>query len=181
MGIWLNTSHNDSGDADLLDKTINKRKVEASHMKPIIESRLVRLNRSVLSGEPALPTAYFAVSWRILPAKNERRRQCGKWFEISSGEGTIFRVLQYSSALKYGENADPEILLDYSGWMELNGNSSDLGVPVKLTARRARWYQYPRLAVAHPDPSYRLASWVAMLSLVLGALALGLAVWTMFR
>jgi hypothetical protein len=150
-------------------------------MKPIIENTPVRFNKSALNGEAVLSAGYFAFSWRIFPAEDERRRQNGKWFKISSATGTIFRVLQFSSNLRYGENWDPEILLDYSGWMKLNSNSSDLGVPIKLTVWRARWYQFPWLAVAHPDPSQRLANCVALLSLALGALSLVLTIWAMLR
>lgn len=73
---------------------------------------------------------------------------------------------------------DSEVVLDWAAWIELNGRDEAADMPMELTVSKARFYQYPFLALRHQDPSYRLASGIAMVSLLLGAVSVALGVWS---
>lgn len=49
---------------------------------------------------------------------------------------------------------DPaEIVLDWPAWLDLHGRAEDVDRPLEIDIVAARWWEYPRLAVSHPDPT----------------------------
>lgn len=140
-----------------------------------------RLSPAELGEQVTLPAGWFVISFRHVPGKDVRRKLYGKWCKISSESGSIFRVLRFTGNLAFALENPAEIILDYSGWLELTGHDEDTKKEIELKIRRAKWYQYPSCAHSHPDPSYKLANWIALLSLGLGLLSIALAIWAFFR
>lgn len=62
------------------------------------------------------------------------------------------------------------------GWIDLMGREPKTKEALSLTIRPVRFWEKYQCAVKHPEPAYRLASWMAILSLLLGLLSLGLAI-----
>jgi len=123
-----------------------------------------------------IPLGWFVISFRYMPEKWERRLQHGKWFKLSTREGSVYRILRFSERLEGGPGEKGQIVIDYPGWLELLGYAENTKVQAKISIARARWWEICRLAVAHPDPSVRLAGQIALLSFVLGVVSLVLGV-----
>jgi len=64
------------------------------------------------------------------------------------------------------------MVIDWSAWLDLHDRVEDVDQPIELEISPARWWHWPRLAVSHPDPSMRLAGYIAVVSLVLGLVSL---------
>jgi len=137
--------------------------------------------------DPNLPLGWFAISHRFMTDseghydKKKCRRAHGKWFQISSEKGRVFRVLRFNPSLQSAQEPS-KIIIDYEGWLKLIDYGDDADKPIKLTIQPARWFrQCLLIAVSNPDPLSRLASWVSVVSLGLGILALVLALWPLFK
>jgi len=125
-----------------------------------------------------IPVGWFVLPHLLVESMTDRRNLHGKWCCIKSDKGTVFRVLRFSPRLKSITNA--EIVLDWAAWIELNGKEEDVTQPLSLKIEKARWYQYPKLAISHPEPSYRLASWIAIRSFALGFISVLLGAWSVY-
>ncbi len=136
-----------------------------------------RLSPSSLGEKIDIPLGWFVVSPRLVPTKAERRERHGVLCKITSEHSSIFRVLRFSANLRSAKNGSAQIILDYIGWLQIIGRDEDLDQTIRLTIQSAQWYEYLRFALSHPDLAYRLASWISLLSLGLGVLSIGLAVW----
>lgn len=67
-------------------------------------------------------------------------------------------------------------MLDWPGWLELNGFAENVDDSLELKIEPASWWVYPKCALAHPDPTHRLAAELALVSVALGAISLVLGV-----
>lgn len=127
------------------------------------------------------PPGWFTISHRYMPDKPARRFAHGRWYAITSGNATIYRILRFSPKLRGSPNDSAgQILLDWPGWLDLHGRAEDVDAPLELTFTAATRWQYPKLALAHPDPTVRLAGELGLLSAVLGVLSILLAVLSFF-
>lgn len=142
-----------------------------------------RVSPAEFAEKVGIPAGWFVISHRWMPEKSERRRSSGRWFKITSSSGSIFRILRFSPNLSGTPNGDTkgDIVLDWPAWLELNGFADDLDKSVELTFSRASWWQFAKLAESHPDPTYRMAGRLAIISVVLGAESLVLSVAPLFR
>jgi len=106
----------------------------------------------------------------------------GKWFQLRTSEGRIFRILRFDSKLPYSDqNGTADVFIDYHGWLKLIGYAEKVDVTEDVEFKKARWWQLMRCMVSHPDPGYRLAGWLSLVSLFLGILGLLLGVIPLFH
>ena len=151
-----------------------------------IKRNFKRLSPTALNENTGLAAGWCAISWRLISeekgisGKKKRRQAHGKWFKLSSKHGSIFRNMRFSGSLKSDDDLPAQIILDYVGWLILTNEAEDIHAPIELTIKRAKWYERPQMAVSHPDPAFRLASWIALLSLSLGILSIVLALLPFF-
>jgi hypothetical protein len=109
---------------------------------------------------------YFGISPRLVEGKT--RRFTGKWCKIESASGSIYRVIRFQPHFSAGKNGTPaQIAFDYDGWLTLLGDNPFNSL-LELKIRKARIHEYLLATLFHPDPTFRLASW-------LGAIALGVS------
>lgn len=136
-----------------------------------------RISPAAFSERTGIPDAWFVISWRWMPEKSDRRRQHGKWYRIKSTNSTVYRVLRFSTHLPGSESQEVgDIVLDWPGWLELNGFAENVDDSLELKIEPASWWVYPKCALAHPDPTHRLAAELALVSVALGAISLVLGV-----
>lgn len=118
-----------------------------------------------------IPAGWFVVRFSHVEPMEKRRKTHGKWAKISSKHGSIFRVLRYSVNLP----AD-NIVLDWAGWIDLQGRKETDQDHLTLTISNIRWYHFVCIPFKHVDPAYRLSSWIAVilggLSVILGVLSI---------
>jgi hypothetical protein len=95
-----------------------------------------------------------------------RRRTHGRWVCIRSDKGKIFRVLRYSVNLPTSQ-----IVMDWAGWIDLQGRTDKESEKLPLTITTARWWQFFTIPFRHVDPAYRLSAWLGAISVGLGALS----------
>lgn len=119
-----------------------------------------------------VPVGWFVVSHRWVSNKKDRRISHGKWHKITSKYETIYRILRYSVNLPKKEGV---IVLDWIGWIDLNGREEAVDNPISLQIKTVKWWEYPKCALSHPDPAYRLATKLAIVSIGLGFLSLIIA------
>lgn len=127
-----------------------------------------RVSPAKFADTVGIPLGWFVISYRWVESKSERRKSHGRWFKLQTESGTVFRVLRFSANLTGSPGKPGEIVLDYPAWLDLHGRAENVDRPIEIAIAPARWWQSARLAVSHPDPSIRLAGWLAILSVGLG-------------
>jgi len=127
-----------------------------------------------------VPTGWFVISSKLEKVTENRRKYRGKWFKIKSEKATIYRVLRYSPQLEgtLKNNQTKEIILDWDGWIELCGFEKDVDISLILEIKKAKWWELIRAGRMHPEPSYRLSTNLALLSVILGLLSVLLTIIT---
>lgn len=142
-----------------------------------MKGKFTRISPAAFAEKVGIPAGWFVVSHRWMPEKSTRRQSHGRWFKIKSTEGEIFRILRFSVKLEGSpKSGTGEIVVDWPGWLELFGHAENVDGPIELELSEAHWWQFPRLAVSHPDPTIRLSGLLGLLSVVLGVLSVVLAV-----
>jgi hypothetical protein len=132
--------------------------------------------------DETISPGWFAVSHLWIPDKRARRRETGRWFRIQSDRSKIYRVLRFRPGLKSNtEQGTGQILLDYDGWNQLTGFSEEVVPELRLVFRTAKRREFLGCISSHPDPSYRLAGWLGVISVVLGVIGLGLGMISLFK
>lgn len=141
-----------------------------------------RVSPAAFADKVGIPAGWFVISHRLMPEKKDRRFQHGKWFKLSTREACVYRILRFSPNLRGVVTAgDPaEIVLDWPAWLDLHGRAEDVDRPLEIDIVAARWWEYPRLAVSHPDPTVRLAGAISILSFVLGVVSVILGGWSLW-
>jgi len=134
-----------------------------------------RVPPSFNSEKTNIPLGWTVISHRLMPNKSDRRIAHGKWFQLKSSQGATYRVLRFSANLKGTPDTDADVVLDWPAWLELNGFSDNLPESLEIKISKARWWQLPYLAAAHPDPATRLSGILGIVSAILGIMSLFLA------
>jgi len=136
-----------------------------------------RMSPSAFADEEGVPPAWFVISYRWMSEKKKRRISHGRWYRISSKYDTIYRILRFSPILKgSSKKGEGHIVIDWAGWIDLWDRAEDVKEPITLSIEPAKWWQYPLLAIAHPDPTHRLAGELGLVSLAMGILSLALSI-----
>jgi hypothetical protein len=143
-----------------------------------IRGTFTRVSPAEFAEKIGIAPGWFVISHRWMGEKKARRLQHGKWFKIAGTEDSVYRVLRFSANLSGILGKPGQIVIDYSAWLDLFGRTENVDGPLELQISAARWWEAPRLATSHPDPSIRLAGWIAVLSFALGIISLVLGAWS---
>jgi hypothetical protein len=136
-----------------------------------------RVPPAAFAEKVGIPMGWMVISHRWMPDKARRRLAHGKWFHLKSELGESFRVLRFSASLPGGpSDGKGDLVIDWAAWLQLSGFAEDTKPPLHIELTKARWWQLPWLAASHPDPAFRLSSYLAFISVALGALSILLAV-----
>ncbi len=121
-----------------------------------------------------IPSGGVAITHRLVDDVSTRRKMHGKWVEIKSEHGSIYRSVSFTGSLKGTPNNDDhaDIVIDWVGWLHLHGYADDVNKDVELEIKPAGLWGHFMAFCKHPDPSQRLANIIAIISFSLG-LALG--------
>jgi hypothetical protein len=122
-----------------------------------------------------LPQGWCVISYRCFSDRKFRRHAHGRWFQIKSDQGCVHRVLRFSAKLRAPKKTTGEIVLDWVGWLDLNGRDENVDEPLKLRISPVAWWRTPLMAKAYPDPTVRLAAMLGLISVGLGILSLVLS------
>lgn len=114
-----------------------------------------------------IPVGWIALRHDHVVSTLRRRRTHGMWVRIQSSAGTIYRVVRYSVRLK----AD-EIVVDWAGWIDLQGRTDQETEALELTISTVPKWQFFTIPFRHVDPAYRLSAWLAAISIGLGFLSI---------
>lgn len=136
-----------------------------------ITGKFKRVSPASFAEKVGLPQGWIVVRHDHVATKLERRRTHGRWVAVRSAEATVFRILRYSPRLPAGD-----IVMDWVGWIDLQGRTDDEVEAMDITITLARWDQLPFIPFRHIDPGYRLSAWLGALSLGLGILSVVLSV-----
>ena len=141
-----------------------------------MRGKFTRVSPAAFADKVGIPAGWFVMSYRWMPEKLNRRSFHGRWFKIKSTRGEVFRILRFSADLSGGPTKGAgEIVIDWPGWLDLYGRAEDVDGSIELEFTKAKWWQFPRLAVSHPDPTIRLSGLLGLLSVGLGFLSIILA------
>lgn len=141
------------------------------------EGDFARVSPTKFVEKIALPVGWFVVRFDQIQDKAARRNSHGKWFSIKSDRRTIYRMLRFSVNLKgTTPNGNPEIVLDWAGWIDLYDRDENVDAPLHLTISRVSWWKRPWVYLKHPDPAVRLSSYLGWASVILGAISIGLTI-----
>lgn len=100
----------------------------------------------------------------------------GRWFRIRIQEREIYRILRFAPNLKGSKKrGEGEMFVDWPGWIELSDHEAETERPLDLVLEEAGWWRFPQFVMSHPDPMFRLAGFLGLLSVALGLLSLFLA------
>ncbi|RIH66193.1 hypothetical protein D1164_04585 [Mariniphaga sediminis] len=142
-----------------------------------IKGNFVRKPLGKLPEKIPVPVGWFVIGFNLMKDKNDRREYHGKWFTIKSDHKKIYRVLRFAPNIKgtSSNNNDKEILLDWVGWLDLNNRDEDIDEPIKLTITKTGRIKSIFAGLYHPEPSFRLSTVLALISVILGILSVVLA------
>lgn len=129
-----------------------------------------RISPAKFADKVGIPLGWVVVRHSHLPEKLARRRTHARWVCIKCGSQRVYRVLRYSVNLRSGD-----IVMDWAGWIDLQGRTDKESDVLELTIRTARWYEFLTIPLRHVDPGYRLAAWLGVVSLWLGVISLGVS------
>lgn len=109
---------------------------------------------------------------------NTKKTAYGRWNKVICNNGNVYRVLRFDPTLDYFSHRSrvaetkghAGIIIDWSAWLELSDFSDKVSASLQLVIRRARAWEFPLLAVSHPDPATRLSAILAVVSLGIGVL-----------
>jgi hypothetical protein len=143
----------------------------------VMKGQFTRIPPADFAEKVGIPAGCFVVSHRWMLDKSHRRLSHGRWFKITSPEGEIFRILRFSPSFEGSlKSGTGQIVVDWPGWLDLFGRAENVDGPIELEFSQAHWWQFPRLAVSHPDPTIRLSGLLGLMSVALGILSVILAV-----
>ena len=117
-----------------------------------------------------LPLGWTVIRHGHLDDQDKRREVTYRWAAILCGKQKIFRVIRFGASL-----ASDEIVLDWPGWIDLQGRRAKILESVQLEIRTPHFWEYLIIPFKHVDPGYRLSAWLGAISIALGLLSLGLA------
>ena len=146
----------------------------------MVHGSFQRVSPAAFAEKIGIPLGWFVISHRWIADKKLRRKYHGKWFKLSTESGAIFRVIRFSANLTCTPSGPGQIVIDWPGWLDLFGREENVDGPVEISISPARWWEYPRLAISHPDPAMRLAGWISLLSLLLGIVSIALGAWSLY-
>jgi|SRR6056297_320869 len=142
----------------------------------LMKGKFTRLSPANFSENMDMPRGWFAISHLWMTNKRQRKLNHGKWFKIKSSKGQVYRILRFSVDLAGDLNEGKgQIVVDWQGWLQLWDYAEDVSGEIDLTISKIGWWQYPRVFIAHPDPTYRLAAELRLLSVLLGIMSVILA------
>lgn len=142
-----------------------------------MKGNFTRVTPATFAEKVGIPAGWIVISYRWMPKKLDRRLAHGRWFKIKSGEGEVFRILRFSVNLEGSPaSGSGQLVIDWPGWLDLLDHAEDTDGPIELEFSEGRWWQYPRLAISHPDPTIRLSGMLGLLSVALGILSVVLAI-----
>lgn len=123
-----------------------------------------------------IPLGWVVVRHSHVDTVRDRRKSYGRWVSITCGKHRIFRVLRYSVNLPANQ-----IVIDWGGWIDLQGRTDKESTSLNLQITTARWWQFFTIPFRHVDPAYRLSAWLGAISILLGILSLFLTrPWELF-
>ena len=130
---------------------------------------------------PQLPAGWFIVSHHWVTPITQRRLGHGKWHKITAGDHSVYRLLRFGTQLTGTPTTGAgEIVIDWIGWIDLNGRSPNVAQPLNLTIEEAPWWKWLSCAWSHPDETYRIAIGLAVISIVLSVLSAAASVLSIF-
>ncbi len=138
----------------------------------------VRKPLGALDEKTPVPIGWFALPFNLMKTKEDRRKNHGKWFTIESKNKKIYRVLRFAPHLHGTVNnkEQKDIVLDWVGWIDLCGRDEEVDISLDLKISKTRIWEVLFAGLMHPEPSYRLSTLLALLSVILGLLSLFLAI-----
>ena len=132
----------------------------------IAEGTFERVPPASFAERGSLPIGWMVLRHSHLKPKDLRRATHGKWVAICCEGRTIYRIVRYSVTL-----SKSQVVMDWAGWIDLQGRIADAPDKIALVVREPHWLEWPTIPFKHIDPGYRMAAWMAALSLALGALS----------
>lgn len=117
-----------------------------------------------------LPLGWAVLRHGHLNPKQKRRDVTYRWATIVCSKRKIFRVLQFSGNVPLNE-----IVLDWPGWIDLQGRVADTLDTIDLEVRKPHFWEYLVIPFSHVDPGYRMSAWLGAISVGLGVLSIVLA------
>ncbi len=118
-----------------------------------------------------LPLGWTVLRYGHLKEKQTRRDVTYRWATIVCGKRKIFRVVRFGGNVRLDE-----IVLDWPGWIDLQGRVADTLDSVELEIRTPRLWEYLIIPFYHVDPGYRMSAWLGAMSVGLGLLSVVLTV-----
>lgn len=135
----------------------------------IAEGNFTRKPPAQFGEKVDLPMGWIVLRHEHLADKLARRKVTYRWATVICGKNKLFRVLRFSVNLPANE-----IVLDWPGWIDLQGRTTDTLDLIELEIRTPHWWEYLIIPFRHVDPGYRMSAWLGAISVGLGVLSVAL-------
>ena len=137
----------------------------------IAQGTFRRVSPASFAEKVGLPMGWIVVRHDHVAEKLNRRKTHGRWVSVKSAHGKVYRVLRYSVNLQTSQ-----IVMDWVGWIDLQGRTDQETEEVPLTISTARFWEHLVIPFKHIDPGYRMSAWLGAISVALGALSVILSI-----
>jgi hypothetical protein len=131
---------------------------------------------------PQIPPGWFTVSHHWVTPITRRRLGHGRWHKITAPGGySVYRLLRFSTTLPgTPTSGSGHIVIDWIGWIDLNGRSPNVTQPLNLTVEEAPWWKWLSCAWSHPDQTFKIVIGLAVISIVLSVISTAASVFSIF-
>jgi hypothetical protein len=136
----------------------------------LAEGTFERVSPASFAERVELPSGWMVLRHSHVKGKGLRRETHGHWVAVICEGRTIYRVLRYSIDLP-----KTKIVLDWAGWIDLQGRIADAPDKLSLVVREPHLLERVVIPFKHIDPGFRMAAWMASISLLLGALSVAIS------
>lgn len=140
-----------------------------------IRGLFTRISPAAFTEKVGIPLGWIVISHHHMPSKSARRAAHGRWYRISCEGYSIYRILRFSPNLHYNASGENDFVVDWVGWLDLHGRADDVDEPISLEIVSVPLILTPLMTITHPDPTFRLMGWLALISVALGVLSVILA------
>lgn len=113
---------------------------------------------------------WITIPYRLVESVSERRQLYGQWVKLESDKGSIYRIASFSGNMKGSlKNNEPaELVVDWSGWLELQGYADKVAETVQVRITKVRLYEKILIYFQPFDPYARLAAGCSLMFTLIG-------------
>jgi hypothetical protein len=93
----------------------------------------------------------------------------------------VYRLLRFDARLSGSPiTGIGDIVIDWIGWIDLNGRAANVTEPLNLTVEEAPWWKWVSCAWSHPDQTFKIVIGLAVVSIIFSIVSTAASILSIF-